>query len=209
MTSSELIRVMSVDDHRLMREGITRILALQPDISVVAVAASGQEAIDEYRRHRPDVTLMDLQLSGLSGLGAIRTIRQEYPDARIVVLTMYSGDEDVFRALEAGAVGYVLKDTIPEDLIRVIRQVHAGGRPLSPDIAAVLDGRRGQAALTPRELQVVQLLASGMRDKEIAAELNISQRTAQVHIRSVFRKLKVHDRTAALAVAVKRGIIRL
>jgi DNA-binding NarL/FixJ family response regulator len=152
---------------------------------------------------------MDLQLKSMSGVDAIRAIRREQPDARIVVLTMYHGDEDVFRALEAGAAGYVLKDTIPEDLIRVIREVHAGERPIPPEIAAVFQARQGQPALTPRELETLELLSKGMRDKEIAYELQISQRTAQVHIRSIFAKLDVHDRTAALAVAMRRGIIRI
>jgi DNA-binding NarL/FixJ family response regulator len=203
------IRVLSVDDHRLMREGIVRILSLQPDLRVVAEAATGEEAIEQFHRHRPDVTVMDLQLKSMSGVDAIRAIRREQPNARIVVLTMYHGDEDVYRALEAGAAGYVLKDTIPEDLIRVIREVHAGERPIPPAIAAVFRARQGQPALTPRELEILELLAKGMRDKEIAYELQISQRTAQVHIRSIFAKLDVHDRTAALAVAMRRGIIRI
>lgn len=203
------IRVMSVDDHRLMREGIVRILGLSSDIEVVCTAATGEEAISLFLTSRPDVTLMDLQLKGMTGVDAIRQIRRVQPDARIIVLTMYGGDEDVFRSLEAGASGYLLKDAIPEDLIRMIREVHAGQRPISPEMAAIFKARRHRPTLTPREEQVLGLLAKGMRDKEISSELQISQRTTQVHLRSIFSKLDVHDRTAALAVAVRQGILRL
>jgi two-component system NarL family response regulator len=203
------IRVMSVDDHRLMREGIVRILGLASDIQVVCTAATGEEAISLFLTARPDVTLMDLQLKGMSGVDAIRQIRRVKPEARIIVLTMYDGDEDVFRSLDAGASGYLLKDAIPEDLIRMIREVHAGLRPISPEMAAIFKARRDRPTLTPREEQVLGLLAKGMRDKEISSELRISQRTTQVHLRSIFSKLDVHDRTAALAVAVRQGILRL
>ena len=204
-----MIRVLCVDDHRLMREGISRIVGDQPDMTVVAEAATGEQAVEQFRQHRPDVTLMDLQLPTMSGLQAIRAIHDLQPDARIVVLTMYQGDEDVRRALGAGAMGYLLKDTLPDDLIRVIREVHAGQRAIPPEIAAVLEARASQPTLTSRELQVLELLATGKRNKEIAAELGISDDTARAHIKSIFLKFRVHDRTAALAEAVRRGVIHI
>ena len=203
------IRVLVVDDHRLMLEGVSRILRSHADIAVIGVAATAEEAVRQFRAHTPDVTLMDLQLRGSSGVQAIRSILSEEPRARIVVLTMYSGEEDVFQALNAGAVAYLLKDAIPEDLVRVVRAVHAGKKPLSPDIAALFESRRGQPALTQREVQVLELLAHGKRDKEIARDLRISPRTAQVHIRSIYAKLDVHDRTAALSTAIRLGIVHI
>jgi DNA-binding NarL/FixJ family response regulator len=203
------IRVLCVDDHRLMREGIMRVVGLQADMTVVAQASNGEEAVEQFLQHRPDVTLMDLQLPRVNGLQAIRAIRHAQPDASIVVLTMYHGDEDIYRALQAGAVGYLLKDTVPEDLIRVISEVHAGQRAIPPDVAAALAARAKQPALTLRELQVLELLATGKRNKEIAADLGISSDTARAHIKSIFVKFNVHDRTAALAEALRRGIIHI
>jgi DNA-binding NarL/FixJ family response regulator len=207
--STPAIRVLCVDDHRLMREGIMRVVGLQSDMTVVAQASNGEEAVEQFLQHRPDVTLMDLQLPRVNGLQAIRAIRHAQPDARIIVLTMYHGDEDIYRALQAGAVGYLLKDTVPEDLIRVIREVHAGQRAIPPDVAAALAVRAKQPALTLRELQVLELLATGKRNKEIAADLGISSDTARAHIKSIFVKFNVHDRTAALAEALRRGIIHI
>jgi DNA-binding NarL/FixJ family response regulator len=203
------IRVLCVDDHRLMREGIVRIVSLQPDIVVVAEARTGQEAVDQFMQHRPDVTLMDLQLPVMSGLQAIRLIKKADPNARVIVLTMYQGDEDIHRALQAGAVAYLLKDSVPDDLIRVIREVHAGNQIISDDVAAKLAARASQPALTERELQVLELLAEGQRNKEIAATLSISEDTARTHIKSIFVKFNVHDRTAALAEGVRRGIVHI
>ena len=192
-----------------MREGIVRIVSLQPDIVVVAEARTGQEAVDQFMHHRPDVTLMDLQLPVMSGLQAIRLIKKTDPNARVIVLTMYQGDEDIHRALQAGAVAYLLKDSVPDDLIRVIREVHAGNQTISDDVAARLAARASQPALTERELQVLELLAEGQRNKEIAATLSISEDTARTHIKSIFVKFNVHDRTAALAEAVRRGIVHI
>ena len=203
------IRVLCVDDHRLMREGIVRVVGLQPDMEVIAEASHGEEAVEQFLQHRPDVTLMDLQLPRMNGLQSIRAIRHAQPDARIVVLTMCHGDEDIYRALQAGAVGYLLKDTVPEDLVRVIREVHSGGLAIPPDVAAVLATRANQPALTFRELQVLELLATGKRNKEIADDLGISGDTARAHIKSIFLKFNVHDRTAALAEALRRGIIHI
>jgi DNA-binding NarL/FixJ family response regulator len=203
------IRVLCVDDHRLMREGIARIVGVQPDMTVVAEASNGEEAIEQFVRHRPDVTLMDLQLPAMNGVQAIRAIRHKHVDARIVVLTMYHGDEDIHRAIDAGAMGYLLKDTVPDDLIRVIREVHSGQRAIPPEIAAALEQRASQPTLTYRELQVLELLATGKRNKEIAAALGISGDTASAHIKNIFLKFNVHDRTAALAEALRRGIIHI
>ena len=206
---SSAIRVLCVDDHRLMREGIVRIVSLQPDIAVVAEARNGQEAVQQFEQHRPDVTLMDLQLPVMNGLQAIRAIKKVDPNARVVVLTMYQGDEDIYRALQAGAAAYLLKDSVPDDLIRVIREVHAGNQIISDDMAARLAARATQPSLTERELQVLELLAEGQRNKEIAATLSISEDTARTHIKSIFFKFNVHDRTAALAEAVRRGIVHI
>jgi two-component system, NarL family, response regulator len=203
------IRVLCVDDHRIVREGIALIVGRQPDMEVVGSAASGEEAVELFRGCRPDVTLMDLQLGSMSGVEAIRVIRRDAPAARIVVLTMYQGDEDIFRALQAGAVTYLLKDTLSDDLITVIREVHGGKHPISPDVEARLAERAAGPTLTPREIQVVQLISHGMRNKEIAASLGISEETAQVHVKNILAKLRVKDRSAAIGVAVRRGIIHL
>ncbi|MBI3492624.1 MAG: response regulator transcription factor [Acidobacteria bacterium] len=203
------IRVLCVDDHRLVREGIALIIGRQPDMTVVASAASGEESVELFRRHRPDITLMDLQLGAMSGAEATRRIVREDPGARIVILTMYQGDEDIYRALNAGAATYLLKDTLSDDLIRVIREVHAGQHPIHPDIEARLAQRAGLSALTQREVEVLELVSRGMRNKEIAASLGISEETAQVHLKNILSKLKVQDRSAAITVGLRRGIIHL
>src|SRR6187455_1338957 len=177
MTTPSAIRVLCVDDHRIVREGIALILAREPDIEVVASAANADEAVTEFKRHRPDVTLMDLRLGERNGIDAIKEIRRDYPDARIVVLTMYQGDEDIHRALSAGAATYLLKDALSDDLIRVVREVHAGRRPIRPDVKARLDERATQPTLTPREVQVMELVSEGKRNKEIAVRLGISEET--------------------------------
>ncbi len=203
------IRVLCVDDHRIVRDGITLIVNRQPDMEVVGAAATGEESIALFRRHRPDVTLMDLQLRSMSGLEAIRVIRRDDPDARIIVLTMYEGDEDIYRSLEAGATTYLLKDSLSDDLIRVIHEVHAGNRPLEPGVEARLAQRAATPALTAREVQVIELVSQGMRNKEVAAALGISEETAQVHVKNILAKLRVNDRTAAVNVALRRGIIHI
>ena len=202
------IRVMCVDDHPIVREGIALILRRQPNIQVVGLAASGEEAVELHRTTRPDITLMDLRLPVMSGLDAIRAIVKDFPDSRIVVLTTYDGDEDIARALNMGAVTYLMKDTVPRDLVRVIREVHMGGSPIRPDVRALLEERSKHSTLTKRETEVVELMGKGMRTKEIAAVLGISEDTAHVHVKHVLAKLGVHDRTAAVMVAVRRGIIR-
>jgi DNA-binding NarL/FixJ family response regulator len=204
-----MIRVLCVDDHPLVREGVALIIAREPDMQVVAAAANGEEAVALFKRERPDVTLMDLQLPVLSGLDAIKEIRREDRDARIIVLTMYQGDEDIHRALSAGAATYLLKDTLSDDLIRFVREVHTGRRPLRPEVKARLDERAAQPTLTPREIQVIELVAAGKRNKEIAAILGISEETVQVHLKNIFAKLKVSERTAAVNVALRRGIVHI
>jgi two-component system NarL family response regulator len=208
MTSAS-IRVLCVDDHRIVREGIGLIIARQPDMEVVGSAATGEEAVVLFKRERPDVTLMDLQLSTMSGLEAIQAIRREDADARIIVLTMYQGDEDIHRALTAGATTYLLKDTLSDDLIRFVREVHAGRRPIRADVKARLDERATQPTLTPREVQVMELVSEGRRNKEIAVLLGISEETVQVHLKNIFAKLKVGERTAAVNVAIRRGIVHI
>ncbi|HZM96841.1 MAG TPA: response regulator transcription factor [Vicinamibacterales bacterium] len=207
--ASRPIRVLCVDDHRLMREGVARIVGVQPDMKVVAEASNGEQAVAQFLASRPDVTLMDLQLPGTSGPEATRRIRQIDHSARIIVLTMYHGDEDIHRAFEAGAMGYVLKDTISDDLIHVIREVHAGRRVVTPEIQQALDERARQPTLSVRERQVLELVAEGMRNKEIAAALGISTDTTGMHVKNIYTKLDVHDRTAAVAKAIRRGIIRI
>jgi DNA-binding NarL/FixJ family response regulator len=209
-TVKSRIRLLCVDDHRIVREGIELIINRQPDMHVVGSVASGHEALEQYKVLRPDITLMDLQLGAISGVEAIRQIRSVDEGARVVVLTMYQGDEDIYRALEAGAVTYLLKDTLSEDLINVVREVHAGGIPsFSPDVQARLNARAAHQHLTPREIQVIELIARGHRNKEIAGDLGISEETAQVHVRNILGKLKVQDRTAAIRVALQRGIIHI
>ena len=203
------IRVLCVDDHRVMLDGLALLIGRQPDMEVVASATSGEQAVELYDYHQPDVTLMDLQLPTMSGLEAIGEIRRAHPMARIVVLTMYQGDEDIYRALEAGAAAYLLKDMLSEDLVRVIREVHTGNRPIPPDVAAALAARLAQPSLTPREIGVVHLIAEGMRNKEIAVALGISEQTAKVHVKNILAKLNVSDRSAVIAVAVRRGIIHI
>jgi DNA-binding NarL/FixJ family response regulator len=206
---SATIRVLCVDDHRLVREGIALILGQQPDIKVVASAATGEQSVELFRAYRPDVTLMDLQLGAMSGLDAIRAIRRQDAQARIIVLTMFKGDEDIYRALEAGAVTYLLKDMLSDDLIGVVRDVHAGRHRIMPDIEARLAGRSQRPALTSREVQVIELVAQGMRNKEIAAALGIGDNTVQVHVKNILAKLDAQDRTAAINVALRRGIIHI
>jgi DNA-binding NarL/FixJ family response regulator len=208
-TEAAAIRVLCVDDHRIVREGIGLIIDREADMKVVASAATGEEAVALFTRERPDVTLMDLQLPSMSGLDAIHAIRRKDPEAHIIVLTMYQGDEDIHRALAAGAATYLLKDTLSDDLIRIVREVHAGRRPIRADVKARLEERAAAPTLTPREIQVMELVAEGRRNKEIASLLGISEETVQVHLKNIFAKLKVSERTAALNVALRRGIVHI
>jgi DNA-binding NarL/FixJ family response regulator len=205
--SRDQIRIVCVDDHAIVREGITVLLGLQPDMKVVACAATGERGVELVQEFRPDVTLMDLQLPRMTGVDAIRRIRDQQPDARIIVLTVFQGDEDIYRAVEAGAAAYLSKETLGEELVHVIRDVHAGRGHISADTETYLARRGHRPTLSDREVQVVELIARGFRNKEIAGELRISEQTVVVHIRNIMMKLGVHDRTAVLASAAKRGII--
>jgi DNA-binding NarL/FixJ family response regulator len=193
----------------MIRAGLTATIGPEPDMTVVALASTGKEGVEQYRLHQPDVTLMDLKMPVMGGVEAIRGIRTEFPSAKIIVVSTYEGDEDIYRALEAGAITYLLKDMLAEKMVEMIREVAEGGRPIPPDVAQRLTGRMFQAVLTNREVEVLRLVARGMRNKEIAAELNISDETVQGHVKNILAKLAVHDRTEAVAVAIRRGIVHI
>jgi DNA-binding NarL/FixJ family response regulator len=203
------IRVLCVDDHPLVREGISRKIGRQQDMKVVGTASTGEDAVLLFKRHRPDVVLMDLQLPGMTGIEAIKAIRDADNQARIIVLTMYGGDEDIYRAIHAGAASYLLKDTLAKDLISIVRQVHRGEHPLPAAVASRLADRDGHGTISPREVEVLQLIAQGKRNKEIGEILGITQETVQTHIKRLFVKLNVNDRTAAVTVALRRGIVHI
>jgi DNA-binding NarL/FixJ family response regulator len=209
MSDAERIRILSVDDHPLLREGVARIINGQPDMAVVAQAATGGEAVQQFRQHRPDVTLLDLRLPDMHGIDVLITIRGEFADARVVMLTTAEGDVEIQRALEAGAWGYLLKSTPPKDLTNVIRQVHGGKRYIPPDLAAQLAEHIGDSALSPRELEVLRHLAGGNRNRDIGELLFISEETVKVHVKNIMEKLGAGDRTQAITIAVRRGIIQL
>jgi two-component system NarL family response regulator len=200
---------MCVEDHRIVREGIELIINQETDMKVVGACATVDEAVALYRQSRPDVVLMDLRLGKASGVDAIKAIRHDDPKARIIVLTMYEGDEDIFRAHQAGATTYLLKDMLSADLIRVVRAVHAGERPVLPEVQARLAERAASPTLTSREIEVLQLISEGLRNKEVGATLGIAEGTVQIHVKNIFSKLNVNDRTAAVQVAVRRGLIQM
>ena len=204
------IRILVVDDHPTIRRGLAATLDPEPDMEVVGAAASSQEAILLWRELHPDITLMDLALKGDDGgVQAIRQIRKEEPTAKIIVYSVLTGDEDVYQALQSGAITFLTKDTPDEALVQTIRDVHAGGRPIPQDIARKLADRLNQSSLTPREVEVLSLVARGYRNKEIAHALFISEETVQGHMKHILAKLGVNDRTRAAVVAAQRGIIRL
>ena len=203
------IRILSVDDHPLLREGIAMLIENQPDMVLVAQAATGREAIEQFRQHQPDVTLMDLRLPDISGIDALIAIRSENRDACVVMLTTFEGDVEIQRALEAGARGYLLKTTPAKELVDVIRQTYAGKKRIPAEVAAQLAEHMGEEALTPREVEVLKHLAEGNRNKDIGERLFISEETVKVHIKHIMEKLQATDRTQAVAIAVRRGIIQL
>lgn len=207
MTDKAPIRVLTVDDHPLVREGIAGMLESEPDIVVVAEATNGNEALRQFREHRPDVTLMDIQMPLVNGIEAIAEIRKHHPDARIIVLTTYSGDAQVTKAFKAGASGYLLKSTLLTELVDTIRSVHAGKRRVPPEIAIGMVEHYADDALTAREIDILRQVAAGNANKMVADNLHISEETVKSHMRSILSKLGANDRTHAVTIAVKRGII--
>ncbi len=203
------IRILAVDDHPLLREGISALVSSQPDMELVGEAANGREALEQFRKCRPDVTLMDLQMPILNGIEAIVEIRREFPEARFIVLTTYKGDVNVVRALTAGARGYLLKNLLRKDLLETIRAVNAGERRIPPEVAADLADHATDDALTTREIQVLQLIAGGSANKAIASRLTISEETVKGHVKNILSKLNAQDRTHAVTIGLQRGIIRL
>jgi DNA-binding NarL/FixJ family response regulator len=200
---------MAVDDHPLLRDGISALIGNQTDIELVAEASTGREAIDLFRKHRPDITLMDLQMPEMSGIDAISAIRGEFPDARIIMLTTHAGDVQVSRALKAGARAYLLKGLLRKELLETIRAVYAGHKRVSSEIAAEIAEHATDDALTPREVDVLRLVAKGNANKVIGAQLSLTEETVKSHIRSILAKLGANDRNHAVAIALKRGIIEL
>ena len=206
---SAQIRILAVDDHALAREGIAVLVGTQPDMTLVAEASNGREAIQQFRTHRPDVTLMDLQMPEMNGIDALIAIRNEFPDAKVIVLTTYKGDVQILRALKAGAQGYLLKTTFHKELLQTIRAVHAGRKALSPEASYEIAEHATDDALTPAEIAVLRLIAAGNANKQIADQLSITEETVKSRVKSILSKLGANDRTHAAMIGVKRGIIEL
>jgi DNA-binding NarL/FixJ family response regulator len=206
---SSPIRILAVDDHPLVRQGIAGLVGTQPDMTVVAEAATGREAIQQFRAHRPDVTLMDIQMPEMNGLDALIAIRTEFPEARIIVLTTYEGDVQILRAIKAGAQGYLLKNTLHSELLRTIRAVHAGKKGLSPEVSFQIAQHASDEALTPAEVVVLRLIAGGNANKEIADQLGVTEDTIKGRVKSILSKLEANDRTHAAIIGLKRGIIEV
>ena len=206
---SAQILILAVDDHALIREGIAVLVGTQPDMTLVAEASNGREAIQQFRTHRPDVTLMDLQMPEMSGFDAIGAIRGEFPDAKIIVLTTYKGDVQILRALKAGAQGYLLKNTFHKELVETIRAVHAGRKVVSPEASHEIAEHATDDALTPAEISVLRLIAAGNANKQIADQLKITEETVKSRVKSILSKLGANDRTHAAMIGMKRGIIEL
>ena len=203
------IRILVVDDHPVVRQGIAVLVGTQPDMTLVAEASNGREAIQQFRAHRPDVTIMDLQMPEMSGLDALIAIRGEFPNARIIVLTTYAGDVQILRALKSGAQGYLLKNTFHKELIDTIRAVHAGKKSLSPEVSCEIAEHSTDDALTPAEVSVLKLIAAGNANKQIAYQLSIAEETVKSRVKNILSKLGAQDRTQAAVIGLKRGIINM
>jgi DNA-binding NarL/FixJ family response regulator len=201
------IRILAVDDHPLLREGIAALIASQPDMQLVAEAATGVEAVDLFRKHRPDVTLLDIQMPDMGGVAALTHIRSGDPDARVIILTTYGGDALAQRALEAGAFAYVLKGSVRKELLDTIRSVHRGQKRIAADVASGLAAHRGEQMLSRREVEVLKLVAAGNSNREIGLSLSVTEETAKAHMKSIIAKLGAHDRTHAVTLALSRGIL--
>jgi DNA-binding NarL/FixJ family response regulator len=206
---SAQIRILAVDDHALVREGIAVLLSNEPDMALVAEASNGREAVQQFRAHRPDITLMDLQMPEMNGLDAIISIQGEFPEAKIIVLTTYKGDVQILRALKAGARGYLLKNTFHKELLDTIRAVHAGKKALSPEASYEIAEHATDDALTPAEINVLRLIAAGNANKQIADQLSITEETVKGRVKNILSKLGANDRTQAAMIGLKRGIIEL
>ncbi len=207
--TTELIKVLAVDDHPLVRKGIASILSNEGDMQLVGEANNGREAVDLFRQHHPDVVLMDLRMPEMDGIQATQAIRKDYPDARIIALTSYDGDQDIYRALEAGVRGYMLKEMVHTDVLRAIRTVHSGKRLMPQEVAGRLTEYFPQVALTPREVEVLGHVARGLANKEIADKLGTASGTVKMHIQNILEKLGAADRTHAVTIAIQRGILHL
>jgi DNA-binding NarL/FixJ family response regulator len=205
--STKRIRILTVDDHSLLRDGIAKLLGAQPDMELVAEASNGREAVEQFRLHRPDITLMDLQMPEMNGVDAIMTICAEFSRARIIVLTTYTGDVQVMRALRAGARGYLLKNLLRKELLDTIRLVHAGHKRIPPEVASELAEHATDEGLSDREIQVLGLIAGGNANKEVAMQLSITEETVKGHVKNILAKLGANDRTHAVTIGIKRGII--
>ena len=203
------IRILAADDHPLLRHGIASLVNAEPDMELVAQASTGREAVEQFQLHRPDITLMDLQMSDMSGIEAMIAIRSEFPDARVIVLTTYSGDVQVLRALKAGARAYILKGRVHRELLDTIRAVHAGQKRIPQELAAGLAEHTGEDELSTRELEVLRLIAAGNANKEIGAQLSIGEDTVKRHVTNILAKLRANDRTHAVTIGLKRGILEL
>ena len=208
--ASEIISVLCVDDHPLVRKGIASILGNEEDMKLVAEAEDGRSAIELFRKHHPDVTLMDLRMPDIDGIQAIKQIRTDFPAARIIALTSFDGDQDIYRAIDAGVKGYILKEMVHTEILNAIRIVHSGGRLMPPEVKGKLSGENAiQAALTPRELEVLTLVAQGLANKEIAVRLGTASGTVKIHVQNILAKLDASDRTHAVTIGLQRGILHI